>query len=432
MLRKFLFHNFCFVFAVDYWIKRRFTKGGMLLLSGLVMAMIFGIDTRRTFAYQLVAILLTLLIFAGVSSLFFRANFTVKRRLPRFATVGEDTHYQVSIQNNTASLQKSLVLSENLSSPLPTFEKFLHTREPGHQRRNWFDNYVGYPRWVWLRRNSRGGNVPPTTLSTLAPHSVLETDLTFTPLRRGYVHLSGLTLSRPDPFGLFYALCTFTVPDKLLVLPKPYPLEKINLPGTQKYQRGGVHLAMSVGDAQEFVALRDYRPGDPLKHIHWRSFAKLGKPVVKEYQDEFFVRHALILDTFTDHSHHDSFETAVSVATTFVRTQSHQDSLLDLMFVGKQAYSFTSGRGVTPTEGLMEILACVDICEDHPFEHLAGLVMQHISALSGAVCILLHWDEPRKTFVQTLKNQGIPLAIFVVTSQPTDEMPDNVITISPN
>ena len=44
--------------------------------------------------------------------------------------------------------------------------------------------------------------------------------------------------------------------------------------------------------------MRDYRPGDPLRRIHWKSWAKTGRPVVKEYQDEFFVRHGLILDTF--------------------------------------------------------------------------------------------------------------------------------------
>ena len=46
------------------------------------------------------------------------------------------------------------------------------------------------------------------------------------------------------------------------------------------------------------MSLRDYRPGDPLQRIHWKSFARTGDPVVREYQDEFFERHALILDTF--------------------------------------------------------------------------------------------------------------------------------------
>ena len=38
--------------------------------------------------------------------------------------------------------------------------------------------------------------------------------------------------------------------------------------------------------------------GDPLRKIHWRSWARRGKPVVKEYQEEYFSRIALVLDTF--------------------------------------------------------------------------------------------------------------------------------------
>ena len=72
----------------------------------------------------------------------------------------------------------------------------------------------------------------------------------------------------------------------------------IQLRGQRKYQPGGVALASSIGESDEFVALRDYRAGDPMRRIHWRSWARVGRPVVREYQDEFFVRHALVLDTF--------------------------------------------------------------------------------------------------------------------------------------
>ena len=82
------------------------------------------------------------------------------------------------------------------------------------------------------------------------------------------------------------------------------------------------------------MALRDYRPGDPPRHIHWRSWAKMGRPIVKEFEDEFFVRHALILDTFCEAPEADRFEESVSVAASFACSLQTQDSLLDLLFVG--------------------------------------------------------------------------------------------------
>ena len=174
-------------------------------------------------------------------------------------------------------------------------------------------------------------------------------------------------------------------------------------------------MASSIGESEEFVALRDYRAGDPLRHIHWRSFAKLGKPVVKEFQDEFFVRHALVLDTFGVPLHSDLFEEAVSVAASFSYTIQTQDTLLDLMFVGPQAYCFTTGRGVGQTEQMLEILAAVQPCRDKEFSALKQIVLEHLDAVSGVICILLSWDDERQNFVEQLKVMGVPVLVFVLT-----------------
>jgi uncharacterized protein (DUF58 family) len=91
-----------------------------------------------------------------------------------------------------------------------------------------------------------------------------------------------------------------------------------------------VSLAASVGDSEEFLALRDYRPGDPLQRVHWKSFARTGKPVVKDYQDEFFERHALVLDTGSLAGEDAAFEDAVALAASFVYTIDTQECLLDL------------------------------------------------------------------------------------------------------
>jgi uncharacterized protein (DUF58 family) len=235
-----------------------------------------------------------------------------------------------------------------------------------------------------------------------------------TPLRRGMLRFTGVTLGRPDPLGLFRGLTTLALPQTVLILPRRYPLPAIALPGTVKYQEGGVALAASVGQSEEYVALRDYRHGDPLRHIHWRSWARVGRPVVKEFQDEFFVRHALVLDTFTDLPHREVFEEAVSVAASFACTLPTQESLLDLLFVGPQSYCFTAGRGVAHVEQMLEILASVGACSDQPFRALEHLVLSHVEVVSGCICVLLDWDEARRDFVRKLKALGVPVLVLVI------------------
>jgi uncharacterized protein (DUF58 family) len=172
-----------------------------------------------------------------------------------------------------------------------------------------------------------------------------------------------------------------------------------------------------VGDSEEFVSLRDYRPGDPLRRIHWKSWAKVGKPVVKEYQDEFFLRHALILDTFSDAAYSEALEQAVSVAASFTCQIQTQESLLDLMFVGTQAYCFTSGRGLAGTDKILEILAGVITCQDKSFDYLTPVVVSRAAQLSSCICVFLSWDEDRQKLVQHLRGLDIPTMVIVITAE---------------
>jgi hypothetical protein len=238
------------------------------------------------------------------------------------------------------------------------------------------------------------------------------------------LHFERLLAASMDPLGVFRQISPLVLKDKLLVLPKRYPIPHFALPGTLRYQQGGVALAAAVGESEEFVSLRDYRPGDPMRHIHWRSWARSGKPIVKEFQDEFFVRHALILDTFDTVAYSERFEEAVSVAASFACTIQTQDSLLDLMFVGSQAYCFTAGRGLAHTEQMLEILASVNICQTKGFNSLANVVIEHIPVVSGCICVLLKWDAVRREFIQKLRGLDVPVVVFLVMEQEEPEITD--------
>jgi len=199
-------------------------------------------------------------------------------------------------------------------------------------------------------------------------------------------------------------------------LPRRYSVPALALPGARKYQHGGVALASAIGESDEFVSLRDYRPGDPMRHIHWRSWARTGRPIVREFQDEFFVRHALILDAFAAPEQTAAFEEAVSVAASFACAIDTQESLLDLMFVGSQAVRFTVGRGLSHMEQALEILAAVQPCREKPFRALQNLVLQHAREVCGCIAVFLDWDEPRRELVRQLKALDLPVLVLVVVA----------------
>ncbi|MEH1940017.1 MAG: DUF58 domain-containing protein [Nostoc sp.] len=408
------------LFYVSYGIQRKLTRrvtisGIVVLLLGFAAALTG--DSDQSMNYQIFSFLLSLLSISIVFSLFFRYQFSAIRGLPRLATVDVKLKYRILINNKTNKLQKGLKLFENFADPRPTFQEFIGAFETEKSQGNYFNQALGYYRWLWLISRKQCGKAQPINLPPLAANSKTEVTCEFIPTHRGVIQLTGMTVARPDPFGFFNACKTIYLPQSLLILPKLYKLPLIQLPGSKRYQSGGVALASSVGDSEEFRSLRDYRSGDSLRKIHWKSWAKIGKPIVKEEQDEFFVRHALILDTFQKVNYSEILEEAVSIAASLACEVQTQDSLLDLMFVGNEAYCFTFGRGLSHTDRMLEILASVVACRDKAFDSIIPTVIEKLSLLSGCICIFLCWDEDRKRLVNYLTSMGIHTLVLIITDR---------------
>ena len=413
-----LLHAFIRVYRFSQWTRRRFTPAGLALLYVLVASTVFGIDTRRTVAYQMFGLAIGLLAIAALGSLRFRPQLTFERRLPQYVTVGEAFSYRHRVHNRGSRQVARVRFRDELAERFPDAQTFRYARGARDPQVNWVDRRIGFPRWLELVRRGRGADIEDTDLIDLPPGHSVEITLSATPLRRGVLRFERCRLLRPDPLGLVNASTGIDLPGELVVLPRCHAIPPLALPGARRLQRGGVALSHDVGDSQEFIQLRDYRPGDPLRHIHWPSFAKAGKPVVKEFQDEYFTRYALVLDTFGDAASDVEFEAAVSVAASFVSGLRIDDALLDLVFVEDRAYRLTVGRGLGRTLDLLRELAAVEPCRGHSFELLAAHVLEHAQALSGCILVLLRMDEQRRRLMQRLRGLGVQLLVLVTAPEP--------------
>lgn len=417
---KFLYRLYRAISAVRAWGYRRFTRAGLAVLGAFIVSGIFTPDTDNNVAYQAFTFLLLLLLLAFCSSFLFRARFSATRFVPRFGTVGAPLTYTLALKNLGAKSQLGLSVLENLADSRPSFADWLAVQLAYERRARSF-------RFSPSKRSNpfRQAILRIAAVPEVRPGQEVEVPCWLTPLRRGILRLDGIILARPDPLGLFRAFCPQPLAQSVLILPKRYPLPPIPLPGSMKYQQGGIALASNVGQSDEFVALRDYRQGDPLRHIHWRTWARAGKPVVKEFEDEFFVRHALVLDTFAEHLHSDVFEEATSVAASFACTIPQQESLLDLLFIGSESFCFTAGRGVAHGQQMLEILASVRPAQEGSFENLETLVLNHISKVTGCIFVFLAWDRPRREFVKKIRALGVPMLVLVVVENGKTTLEDD-------
>ena len=94
------------------------------------------------------------------------------------------------------------------------------------------------------------------------------------PLRaRGYYRIARIDLRATDVFGVFARERAHPAERALWVYPEIVPLDRFDLPRLRPHgdSRGGLAL---FEDATRLRTLRDYRPGDPLKRIDWKTTAR--------------------------------------------------------------------------------------------------------------------------------------------------------------
>jgi uncharacterized protein (DUF58 family) len=345
-----------------------------------------------------------------------RARVTAEREVPRHGTVGEPLEFSVRVRNTGKRRLARAWLREVPPDPRPPLGEFAARREPGEGRRNAFDRRFAYYRWQWLmagRCGFAGGDSADELRLPAGGEMVVR--LRLTPCRRGVIRLNDLRVLLPDPLTLVQRCRRVPAPAATItVLPRRYPLPPVAMPGAARFQIGGETTSNAIGTTGEFVGLRDYRRGDPLRQIHWRSWARTGRPIVKELEDTHFPRYGLVLDTFGAGVEPEVFEDVVSVAASFAATIDTNESLLDMMFVKDQAHLVTAGRGMARADKLLEVLAAVEPEPEPSFGALLRLVLRHREDLTSCLVVLAGWDAERRDFLERLAAggvRGIPLIV---------------------
>jgi uncharacterized protein (DUF58 family) len=238
------------------------------------------------------------------------------------------------------------------------------------------------------------------------------------PRRRGRHVLPAPGVARTDPFGLVRTKAVWLKGPVVLVYPRFYTLDALALPAGRRYQPGGIPLASEIGDSLEFVGTREYHEGDPLRKIHWRSWARLGRPVVREYQEEYFSRVALVLDTFLPRRprprERERFEAAISVLASVAEHFSRTEEVVDVFAAGPDLYEVSAGRSLGGLDTVLDVLACLEPSPAPPFESVAPPLFERLERLTTVVAVMLEWDEPREAFLRHVRAMGVAVHVVLV------------------
>lgn len=125
-----------------------------------------------------------------------------------------------------------------------------------------------------------GTDVSRVTAVDLEALSTTEIELAPVPERRGRYKVNTVHISSCFPLGLFRAWSQIKVHASVVVYPEPK---------AQARWQPTIHFvpALKGGDrgvgVEDFIGLRNYRAGDPMKHLDWKSVAKCRDPTTKQF-----------------------------------------------------------------------------------------------------------------------------------------------------
>lgn len=160
-------------------------------------------------------------------------------------------------------------------------------------------------------------------------------------LKRGRYRFKTMELITRSPFGLFERRADVGDADELVVYPQVGQLTRrwylLQREATET-RRGQRHDRST--QQQEYHGLRDYRPGDSPRWIHWRTSARLGQPMVKEFEQQHEQDIAILLDPWQPRSQvmaeqREAMESIIRFAATVcLETCKHQGRRLILGWTG--------------------------------------------------------------------------------------------------
>ncbi len=220
----------------------RFQRPGTMFCVGATVMGVAAIATGNNLLFLLLGAMLGFIVLSGWLSEQMIRRVEVRRRPPRGAVAGEPARIAYELHNGKRRI--------------PSFAV-----EVGEE---------GLPGRAWI--------------ATLAPGETGTARAEALWPRRGVYPLGTVTLATSFPFGLFRKERDVELPGEAVVWPRTDRPMREPRPSGERSRPAGHRPAGAAGARGEFRALRPFRPGDDPRDVHWRTTARAGAPVVREYE----------------------------------------------------------------------------------------------------------------------------------------------------
>ncbi|MGE3961037.1 MAG: DUF58 domain-containing protein [Dehalococcoidia bacterium] len=243
---------------------------------------------------------------------------------------------------------------------------------------------------------------------------------------RGVYQVGPLTVTARDPFGFFRVTRTFGDASSILVYPSAPELPNFyvpaaNLPGEGRIRRRTHNVTPNV------AGLRQYAPGDSYNRIHWPSTARMGQPIVKQFELDPASDIWIVLDlqrtAHVGEGEESTEEMAVSVAASVSRYFIQQNRTVGMIAFGERLRIDEPDRGQNHYTRLLETLALARAVGDAPLSNLLFEESRRFGRHTTVLVITPSTAEEWPLTLISLAGRGVKVAAILVEANTFGDAP---------
>ena len=347
------------------------SRDGRALLLLTVLVGFAGLDVRQSEVHLLFAMLVGLLAASVVARFFFGARaLRVSVEAPGRVSVGDAQRFLVHLENTGPTR----LLGLRVLGPFLPWDGRWTEEAPG------------------VAALEPGARAP------------LGAEARF--IARGEHHLDAFQVAPLVPLGLALGPRRESDGVRFLVVPRVADVPALDLEHRAPDRPAGTVVAQAAGDS-EIAGVRPYRPGDPLRHLHARTWARTGVPHVRQYVTEHRDRVALLVWVDGATASERAREAALEIAAGAAASLTLRGAGLDLLLVDDRVLR------VEPRAGRAALDLVLDRLGVHPLTPAETLpeaeLETHAGGLSALVLVTADEDARRQALVASLARRGLPV-----------------------
>ncbi|MBN2790560.1 MAG: DUF58 domain-containing protein [Candidatus Delongbacteria bacterium] len=285
MSAKFFYNSYAKFSKRGRKIRLSVTPFGLLVVSICIISGFAGLNLTVSFLYRLFTLSLSLLIISYLSRNKDFDNIQIKLFFSKQFPVGERAKYLIKIYNYRKADIHDICIIPVVKEIIPTLDEFVNVKEPNEDKRNIWDRNVYTYRWMWHIIRLFKAEFHAIDVKTVSAGSFYECDSVFEPVKRGKIYITGVFITKKDIFGLFNTSKYFELNENITILPRRYEIDKKTVNSIKSdidRTKNSLYNILHKHKTGDFIGLRSYVPGDPIRNIHWKSWAKTNRPTVIE------------------------------------------------------------------------------------------------------------------------------------------------------